>query len=82
MICNPIIERMLGSAYYKVQLSCGHSFQCSSAEVKRDQLVIGKAQECDLCQLEREAEAAYDLYRMEASDPTWPKNEQTADLAR
>ena len=58
---------MLGAAYYKVQLSCGHSFQCSSAEVKRDQLFVGKAQECDLCQLEREAEAAYDRHRKEGS---------------
>jgi hypothetical protein len=63
---EPTIERMLGSAYYKVQLSCGHSFQCSSAEVKRDQLFIGKAQDCNLCQLEREAEAAYELYRKRA----------------
>jgi len=34
--------------------------------VERDQLFIGKAQKCDLCQLEREAEAAYELHRKSA----------------
>jgi hypothetical protein len=52
---KPHIERMLRFTGYRVNLSCGHSFECSAEDVARDQLFIGKSVQCGKC-LEGEIE--------------------------
>ena len=50
------IERMLRFSGYMVVLSCGHSYECSVADVERHRLFIGKAVPCRECS-DRESEA-------------------------
>jgi hypothetical protein len=43
---KPHIERILRLQTYKVNLSCGHSFECSVEEMHRANLFIGKSVQC------------------------------------
>ena len=44
------IARITRFAKYKVSLECGHTFECSSEDIDRQQLFIGKKIECPQCQ--------------------------------
>jgi len=46
---KPHIERLLRVAFYKVELSCGHSFESSSEDADHDKLFIGKSVQCGKC---------------------------------
>ena len=56
---KPHIERMVRLTAYKVNLSCGHSFECSEEDVHRANLFVGKSVECAKC-VDCESKAGHD----------------------